>query len=396
MVNKLDFARKLKLRLAHVQKEVLHEKLISEIEENVLLEEILQNINEGILVLDNSGKALFVNNIAELWLGLSKYRHFKGPLFNLIEDEPIKLFLTEIFTENLSRECKDFKILIPREIFLRISVIPLIQSNENQIIIILSDISGVKNETMENARLSKIESLVRLASGIAHEIGNPLNAITIHLELIKKQVHELSGDKKTYIEESLNEIQGETKRLDRTVKNFLKATRKSPIRLKPENLSDVLKDIISFLKPEMNEKNIKLDLSVSDKQPFLLDRERLYSAFMNLIKNAMDAMPDGGTISISIKQKDNCSAVSISDQGVGILEENLPFIFDAYYTTKPSGSGLGLMSVYDTISEHGGRIEVASKLHKGTTFKVLLPMRMPPRQIPDTRTSSTKKEGVNY
>ena len=115
----------------------------------------------------------------------------------------------------------------------------------------------------------------------------------------------------------------------------------------------------------------------------MMDRERLYYAFMNLIKNALEAMPDGGSVKIALTHKQHCATVTIADTGCGIAEKELARIFDIYYSTKPEGAGLGLMMVYDAVAEHGGKIEVASKLNKGTTFKVLLPIREPQLQLPN-------------
>jgi signal transduction histidine kinase len=228
-----------------------------------------------------------------------------------------------------------------------------------------------------------MESLVRLAGGIAHEIGNPLNAITIHLELLKKRLAGLPEDDRKEIADSLSDIQGETRRLDRIIRNFLKATRKPPLRFRLDDLNEVIDDAISFLKPQLDAARILVKFSKDKGLPgFLMDRERLYYAFMNLVKNSMEAMPSGGSVKIALTHKQQRTVVTIADTGCGIAEKDLSRIFDIYYTTKPEGAGLGLMMVYDAIAEHGGKIEVASKLNKGTTFKVLLPIREPQLQLP--------------
>jgi signal transduction histidine kinase len=148
-------------------------------------------------------------------------------------------------------------------------------------------------------------------------------------------------------------------------------------------LNEVIADALSFLKPQMDVAKVLVKFSGDKGLPgFLMDRERLYYAFMNLLKNALEAMPHGGGLKIAVTHKQHCAIVTIADTGCGIDEKDLARIFDIYYTTKPEGAGLGLMMVYDAISEHGGKIEVASKLHKGTTFKVLLPIREPQLQLP--------------
>ena len=131
-----------------------------------------------------------------------------------------------------------------------------------------------------------------------------------------------------------------------------------------------------LLAPELKTAKVKMRLNLDRPIPaFLMDEERLQQVFVNLIKNAIAAMPRGGTLTCHSTFKDKLCFIQISDTGVGIPEEQLPQIFDAYYTTREEGSGLGLMIVQQIIQEHGGRIEVASRMGKGTTFTVILPMR---------------------
>jgi signal transduction histidine kinase len=204
------------------------------------------------------------------------------------------------------------------------------------------------------------------------------------LELLKKRLAGLPDEKRKEIAGSLSDIQDETRRLDRIIRNFLKATRKPPLRFRLDDLNEVVTDALSFLKPQLDVAKVLVKFSKDKTLPvFLMDRERLYYAFMNLIKNALEAMSHGGALKISITRKQNCAIVTIADTGCGIAEKDLARIFDIYYTTKPEGAGLGLMMVYDALAEHGGKIEVASKLNKGTTFKILLPIREPQLQLPN-------------
>ena len=267
---------------------------------------------------------------------------------------------------------------------LRVSILSRESGEQKRSVILLSDITSRAEQEFEAAMLSRMESLVRLAGGIAHEIGNPLNAITIHLEILKKRLAGLPEPKRRELADSLTDIQDETKRLDRIIRNFLKATRKPPLRFRLDDLNEVIADAVSFLKPQLDAAKIRLKFSKDRELPaFLMDRERLYYAFMNLIKNALEAIPSsGGTVKIAVSHKKHCAIITVTDTGCGIEEKNLERIFDIYYTTKQEGSGLGLMMVYDAIAEHGGKIEVASKLNKGTTFTVLLPVREPQLQLP--------------
>ncbi len=170
------------------------------------------------------------------------------------------------------------------------------------------------------------------------------------------------------------------------MKNFLKATRKPPLRFRNEDLNAILSEALELMAPELEEKKIRVHFQPDPAlPPFLMDRSRIYQIFSNLIKNAMEAMPRGGDLWISAAHKENAAIIRFKDTGSGINEKDLPHIFEAYYTTKEEGSGLGLMTVFSAVREHGGRIEVSSKPGKGTTFALLLPIRLAKLQLPMTK-----------
>ncbi len=383
MSEKLDFVKRLKTRLPQIEKDSLYFKLLESVQENIQLEEVCRNLEEGIVITDAKGHPVFVNRRADDWLGGVRTTA-KQPIWNQAQDPSFAAFLKENVVTARARTVHDLSILSPREMQLRVTIFPREQDEKIDFVILLSDITSRTEQEFEAAMLSRMESLVRLAGGIAHEIGNPLNTITIHLELLKKRLAGLPGDKRKEIADSLSNIQDETRRLDRIIRNFLKATRKPPLRFRLDDLNEVVADALSFLKPQLDVARVLVKFSRDKSLPgFLMDRERLYYAFMNLIKNALEAMPLGGSIKIALTHKQHCAIVTIADTGCGIGEKDLAKIFDIYYTTKPEGAGLGLMMVYDAIAEHGGKIEVASKLNKGTTFKVLLPIREPQLQLPN-------------
>ncbi|MEI7750633.1 MAG: ATP-binding protein [Candidatus Omnitrophota bacterium] len=383
MSEKLDFVKRLKPRLPQIEKESLYLKLLEATQDKVQLEEVCQNLEEGIVIADAKGYPVFVNRKADDWMGGVRIA-IKQPLWNQAQDPSFAAFLKEKLLTSQTRTVHDLRVLSPRERQLRITILPGEQDGKTYQVLLLSDITSRTEQEFETAMLSRMESLVRLAGGIAHEIGNPLNSITIHLELLKKRLVGLPDDKRKEIANSLSDIQDETRRLDRIIRNFLKATRKPPLRFRLDDLNEVIADALSFLKPQLDVAKVLVKFSKDKGLPgFLMDRERLYYAFMNLIKNALESMPTGGSIKIAVTHKQHCATVTVADTGCGITEKDLSRIFDIYYTTKPEGAGLGLMMVYDAVAEHGGKIEVASKLNKGTTFKVLLPIREPQLQLPN-------------
>ena len=385
MSEKLDFLKKIKPRLANVEKDSLYQKLLDSAEERLILEEACQNLEEGLILLDTKGIPYFINQRAETWLGIPRQSLSKQPIWNTIPDGPMAAFLKDQLSTLTTHTVSRFKLLSPRAIDFRVTMVPT--ESKKGALLILADITNRTEQEFEAAMIQRMESLIRLAGGIAHEIGNPLNSITIHLELLKKQLEGIPAAKKKELGASLSEIQDETRRLDRIIRNFLKATRKPPLRFQIDSLDQVIADAVNFLKPELDTAKVKVRFTKDENLPdFLMDRERLYYAFINLIKNARESMQKGGEIRITMTHKENCAIVTVADSGCGIPEERLPRIFDIYYTTKKEGSGLGLMQVYDAVKEHGGKIEVASKVGKGTTLKILLPVREPQLQLPNYST----------
>ncbi len=391
MPKNLPFLEKLFKRFDRVDKESLQSYVLGLAAEKERLATILDEIKEGALVLDAQGRLLWINAPASNWLGLKLQSKSNARVFEQLPDEAFAYLLHTQLKNLRDRQAQDFHLVTPREKYLRLYFIPLEKSPEKQILVLLVDRTEEKSQEISVDRLARIEALVSLAAGIAHEIGNPLNSLSIHLQLLKKEIKDLPPAKRQPIEKSLNIMTSEAARLDRIIKNFLKASRKPPIKLRVQDLNRIIENAVAFLQPEARENDVEISVRLDRKlEPFLMDDDRLYQAFMNLIKNAIEAMPRGGLLKIYITHKESLALVRFEDQGSGIREEDLPHIFDAYYTTKEEGSGLGLMTVFNTVSEHGGRIDVASKVGKGTTFSIFLPIRKPKLQLPKYDLSSKK------
>ena len=180
MSEKLDFVKRLRSRLPQIEKDSLYFKLLDAVRENLQLEEVCKNLEEGIVITDAKGYPVFVNRKAEDWLGGVRIAS-RQPLWNQTQDPSFAAFLKENVVTARVRTVHDLRVLSPKEMQLRITILPREEDGEMNFVILLSDITSRTEQEFETAMLSRMESLVRLAGGIAHEIGNPLNAITIHL-----------------------------------------------------------------------------------------------------------------------------------------------------------------------------------------------------------------------
>jgi signal transduction histidine kinase len=228
-----------------------------------------------------------------------------------------------------------------------------------------------RSQLLELSR--RVASLGRLTAGVAHEVKNPLNAMTIHLELLKEKMSAGAGARAT--SEHLDIIGREIRRLDDVVQGFLKFARPEELTLQAVSPSELTADVLKMIEPEARAAGVVLNrMCAANVPPIEADASILRQALVNLAKNAMQAMPDGGRLDVScLPSKDGRVEIRVADTGIGISPENLAKIFDLYFTTKQSGTGIGLSLVYRTIQLHNGDIDVESTPGKGTTFIIKMP-----------------------
>jgi signal transduction histidine kinase len=243
----------------------------------------------------------------------------------------------------------------------------------------------------------KLAALGRLSAGVAHEVKNPLNAMMIHLELLRQQFSPRTvavrgrgaahaGAATATAEavpptvvpaEALKHVDiiaGEIRRLDEVVQGFLKFTRPEDLKLQPVQLNALFAEVIPIVRPEADRAGVELSVDCANAPDINGDLAMLRQAFLNLALNACQAMPNGGALRIRCQGvRDRRVKIEFTDNGVGIDPEHLQRIFDLYFTTKEKGSGIGLSMVYRTVQMHDGEIEVQSTPGSGTTFRVLLP-----------------------
>jgi signal transduction histidine kinase len=213
-----------------------------------------------------------------------------------------------------------------------------------------------------------------LAAGVAHEIGNPLNSLNIHLQLMDREIGGVKGELGDDLKELIDVARNEVGRLDQIINQFLRAIRPSEPQLEAVSIKALLEDTITVMNREIKDKGAWVELECADGLPRIrLDKGQMRQVFFNLIKNGIQAMSDGGLLKISVRMSDDITSISFQDSGVGISPEDLGNIFEPYHTTKPEGHGLGLMIVQRIVRDHGGQIEIETVPQKGTTITILIP-----------------------
>jgi signal transduction histidine kinase len=273
--------------------------------------------------------------------------------------------------------------------------------------LILNDATEARQKTFEAIESERIHSLTLLAASVAHEIGNPLNALHIHLQLMERQIKKLknpavnagparflrrnvkadgvsadTAEAAEKLEHYLEVAKGEISRLDYIITQFLQAIRPSASQMAPGSLNDVAEETLELLRPELENRGLNIKEKLARRVPLTpMDAGQIKQVLVNLIKNAMQAMTRNGTLTVQTGSTPDAVWVSIADTGGGIPRAQISHIFEPFYTTKTKGPGLGLMIVQRIVRQHGGHIEVESDVGQGTTFRVSLPLHERPQKL---------------
>ena len=350
--------------------------------ERGFLETIFQTIQEGLLVLDSSGCLVFANQAAEQIVGFRFAEQQGHSMFRLLKEWDWEHLLNgkQDASGWASLVTREIEVMYPEHRFVSVYAAPLSrETSEENVLVILRDVTAERLRENSALETERTNAVCQLAAGVAHEIGNPLNALNIHLQVLARDLREetaLDEDARNHYDGLVQVARSEVSRLDTIIRQFLGALRPSRLVLRPEQPVEVVKDSLKVLQTELENRRIAVSLDAPARIPkLMLDREQMQQVFFNLVKNAMKAMPDGGRLRILFEVGDAFVTISIVDSGKGIPAEELGRLFEPYHTTKVNGNGLGLMIVKRIVSGHGGEIEVSSKPETGTCFKIRLPLQ---------------------
>ncbi|SIQ70210.1 PAS domain S-box-containing protein [Alkalispirochaeta americana] len=365
-------------KISKLDNEQIEQLLLVMAEENERLAVTLDSMSDGVLITDTEHRLVLVNKAAERMIPLVTGKPMgERPLWDVILDRDIATF-TEMI---LSREdtVSDQEFALDHAGVTRIlscSILPMVKDGHVRgNILQVVDISEKRTREARLRRAESLASLTTLAAGVAHEIKNPLGSIGIHAQLLEKSVDCLDCPDSGTMKEYLEVISEEIERLNRIVVDFLFAVRPMDTQLEPADLNQLLDDLLNFLRYELEEGGIKLERDLDPAVPELdLDRRYFKQALLNIVKNAMSAMPQGGTLRVITQVRGDEALVRISDTGLGMSPEVLEKIFEPYFTTRDFGSGIGLTLVYKVVKEHMGDISVHSREGRGSTFTITLPV----------------------
>lgn len=371
------FLDKLIERLDKLDPSSLQTHFLRLIKEKGLLQTVFNALQEGVIVLDSQGLIRYANNAAASLLGFSGVVAARQPIARYLREIDWSQILNlneQAWSHLISRE---IEINYPEHKFLNFYVIPIPLPDEpaQGAVVIFRDITQEREKHLRVVRSERLYALTLLAAGVAHEIGNPLNSLHIQLQLMERDLARLRPAAAKPLRASLKVARAEIERLHSTITQFLRAIRPTPPQLESCQVLDALQETLEFLKQEIADRDIVVELQSPDPIPRIsADRNQLKQAFFNLIKNALQAMPSQGLLTIAVFSDDRTVGISFQDTGAGIAAEDLSRLFEPYHTTKPQGSGLGLLIVQRIIQDHGGAIEVHSQLNRGTKITLRLPL----------------------
>jgi PAS domain S-box-containing protein len=357
-----------------------------------LFEEIFNVLQEGILVINSEGTIDYANTAAHRLIGLSDDALPGQVLWRLVPGLRPTLGAAldgDDAEAALPVVAREFELTYPEPRTVRLYMVPFRGEGGvagRRFAAILTDITHDKRRTERRIEDERASSILLLAAGVAHELGNPLNSLNIHLQLIERKLKKLKHSKEVEtLSESATVCREEVQRLDGIISHFLEALRPRQPELSEVQLTEVLAEVLRFQQREFTNRGIAVEAETSDSLPTVMaDRDQIKQVFFNIIKNALEAMPPGGKLKIKSRADDDSVFLLFADGGVGIKTEDFVRLFEPYHTTKPSGHGLGLMIVQRVMREHGGQVGVESKEGVGTVVTLQFPRKdRRVRMLPD-------------
>src|SRR6266478_3975476 len=362
---KAGFLEKLIGRLGKIGPEEVQNYLLRLAQEKGFLETVFNAIQEGIVVTDSSGRITYLNDAACELFGLDG----EDAIGKLL-DERVRGLDWNALTHSGGPVTRDLEIFYPSNRFINFYIVPLmiesrLDRNENAAAddrgyseqvgyaIIMRDITESRRTVEKTIASERLSALTLLAAGVAHDLGNPLNSLNIHLQLMERQARKLKGKEREELQHSIEICRGEINRLDA-----------------------IVEEAVRFFSAEIEARDIVVETELRSDLPLLqLDRGQMKQAFYNVIKNSFEAMKRRGILRIRTNMDESHVRVSFIDTGGGMSAETLSHVFEPYYTTKERGTGLGLLIVRRIVREHGGELAIESTEGKGLTLSIRLPFK---------------------
>jgi len=355
-------------------------EIFSTLREN--LNHVMSGLEDGLILFSSEGRAVLVSPAVEKFLGAPSDQFLGRTAAEIFPPEhPLRHVLQ--FTGERLEPIDGVEADLPAApgatsapLRVGITVHPIPESSGDAgavwgALVTLRDLESRALIGSELETSERLSALARITTGVAHEVKNPLNSMRLWLEALKESLpkdHEAST-------QAVRVLDSEIDRLDRVVKRFLDFTKPVEMRIDDVDLAPLLSKVIELARPEIERSKVSVEMRLADGVPPLRgDGELLRQAMLNLVLNAVEAMPEGGRLLLSLDRRGDDAVIVISDTGKGIPPEHRSRIFQLFYTTRKGGSGLGLATTFRIVQLHNGSIDFVSEVGRGTAFRVELPL----------------------
>ena len=362
LIERLD-----KLDSGSVQAQFLH--LASE---RGLLETIFHALREGVLALDAQARVVYANRGACRLLGMDEAAAVGQPMRRFVRDVDWEGLLRLDGREWARMASREVEVSYPEHRFLEMYLAPIEKAGDARtgVVIILRDVTRERDRAAENVESERLNAVLLLAAGVAHEIGNPLNSLNIHLQLMDRELRALPEEARAPLQELLDVARGEIGRLDQVLSQFLRAIRPSLPNFERHALPDVVAETFEALAAEIRDRKVLVEVEPAENLPTVwVDRGQVRQACFNVVRNAIQAMAGGGVLRVSFAATDRLVGVAFQDTGPGIPADQMGELFEPFRSTKGDGHGMGLMIVQRIVRDHGGTVMVDS-LPGGTRIQL--------------------------
>lgn len=353
------FWNKLADRLDKLDPDSVQAQFVRLSAERGLMETIFHALREGILVLNADGRVLFANRAVCRMLGLDEKKTAGRLLSKLVRNLDGQEFVRAGRAGDWTLASREIEISYPEHRFLSVYLAPLSEASADGVVMILRDTTRDRDHAAEMVESERLNAVLMLAAGVAHEIGNPLNALSIHMQLMDRKLRKLPPDEAAPLKQLVDVARGEIDRLDRILSQFIKAVRPTLPQFARESLPALARETLESLSAEIHDRNIRLEFEEPDHLPTAwVDAGQVRQAFFNVMHNAIQAMGDGGVLRVSFASADRLVGIAVEDTGPGISANRMGDLFEPFQTTKANGNGMGLMIVQRILRDHGGTIMV--------------------------------------
>jgi PAS domain S-box-containing protein len=344
-------------------------EVFSALKEN--LDQMMANLQDGVMLFTSDSNAVLVSASAERFIGKPRGEMLgRHPSEIFSRDSRLGRVMMDAFASREAVSQQEIEDEQGRHIQIALD---FIEERGERIgaLLTLRDAESVHRIEDEIELSRRLSSIGRLTSGVAHEVKNPINAIVVHLEVLRQKMKEIDPDTRRHLDVIGSEIQ----RLDRVVQTLVDFTRPVELRLNDMDLRKVAEDVVILASPAAEKHKVLIEREAGPEPlPVRIDTDLVKQAILNIVLNGVQAMPEGGMLRLTLKREGENALIMVRDQGAGIPENIRDKIFNLYFTTKSGGSGIGLAMAYRVVQLHHGSMEFTSIMEHGTTFYLRFPM----------------------